>query len=93
MWAFFFYSAYEVETAEGKADLIFGRIGRIIEDAEKQQAWQNAIQRLGGIERIETRSKGSIGRGLLKRRKERNGAIEEIESESIARRRERQKNR
>ena len=59
------------ETPEVEVELIFGRIGRPIEDAEKTEGITKRNSENETGRKIETTPKGGRGRSLSKRRKER----------------------
>ena len=64
-------NAYDEETSEGEVDLIYGRIGRILDDAAKTAGLtKTQFKDRKQTERVEPRTKGGRGRSLSKRRKE-----------------------
>ena len=84
--------AYDEETAEGKVDLIYGRIEQMVDEAAKvagltkrQYADWKRIERMGNS------TKNNRGRSLSKRRKDKREANERVGRESSANRRDRQR--
>ena len=86
--------AYDAETAEGKADLIYGRIEHLLDTAAKIAGLtQGQYREWRTVERLETGPKSGRGRSLSNRRKRRHVQQEEADRETSAARRDRQKKR
>ena len=82
---------YNEETAAGKAHLIYGRLGRMIDEASKMSGLtQKQYRDWGKIECMDTNARNSRGRILSKRRKDKKNATERVDRETSASRRDRQ---
>ena len=79
------------DETEGDVELIFGRIERMIEDAEKTACLTKTHFKDGGGWAVGTKPKGGRERSLSKRGKSRREAIEEVGREPNTRRSERKK--
>ena len=84
--------SYDEETEEGKVELIYGRLGYMIDGASKISGLtQKQYREWGKIECWDTNAKRSRGRSLSRRTKERKEIVDRSDRESSVNRRDRQR--